>query len=176
MGIEILKALMKDLYLGRRQMKILSLTKLNANNDFASITLMIEDAHEDLFTVGFIFHHQKYKVSIIKDKDTSNPSDLQISTTLVTNDLPQRESKITITKTLKCNFGENNIFRVCFEHVTNLSNKRYAHYLMTVIYIEWHHKSTNIVGRRVDFIPHKGSMDNAVLTKSPLPMPKPPPK
>ena len=80
------------------------------------------------------------------------------------NNLPQRESQSTITKSLKRLFGEENITGVTYGYKTNQADDRQAGWchvqcLNAAVYTEWLHKSTYILGRRVDFIPHKGSID-----------------
>ena len=75
-----------------REIEILSLTKSDTERDFAFITLTTEEAREDVFQNGLTYHSERLKVSLTKDKDLGNTSELKISTTLVANNLPQRES------------------------------------------------------------------------------------
>ena len=163
-ALDILRSLMRDSYYDGREVEILSLTKSETEKDFAFITLTTEEAREDILNNGLTFHAERLKVSLTKDKDMSNPSELRISTTLVANNLPQRESQSTITKTLKRLFGEENITGVTFGYKTNLEDDRQAGWchvqcLNAAVYTEWLHKSTYILGKRVDFMPHKGSID-----------------
>ena len=163
-ALAILRSLMKDFYYDGREVEILSLTKADTERDFAFITLTTEEAKNDILTNGLTFHAEKLKVSITRDKDMSNPSELRISTTLVANNLPQRESQSTITATLKRLFGEENITGVTFGHKTNLEDDRQAGWchvqcLNAAVYTEWLHKSVYMLGKRVDFVPHKGSID-----------------
>lgn len=160
----ILKILMKECYYDGREVEILSLTKPDVEKDFAFITLTTEEARDDLLTNGLTFHNEKLKVSITKDKDTgTHPSELRISTTLVANNLPQRESQSTITKTLKRIFGEDNIVGIHFGYNNRMEERQagwcHIQCLNAAVYTEWLHKSTYMLGRRVDFIPHKESMD-----------------
>ena len=95
-----------------------------------------------------------------------NPSELRISTTLVANNLPQRESQSTITKSLKKFIGEDNVTGVTFGYQHKLEDERRAGWchiqcLNAAVYTEWIHKSVYIFGRRVDFVPHKGSIDGS---------------
>ena len=163
-ALDILRNLMQRSYYDGREIEILSLTKAGVEKDFAFITLTTEEAREDILNNGLTFQSERLKVSITKDKDSGNPSELRISTTLVANNLPQRESQSTITKSLKRLFGEENITRVTFGHKTNQDDDRQAGWchiqcLNAAVYTDWLHKSTYILGRRVDFIPHKGSID-----------------
>ena len=155
-ALDILRSLMKDAYYNGREVEILSLTKSETERDFTFITLTTEEAREDILNNGLTFQAERLKVSIIRTKDMSNPSELRISTTLVVTNLPQRESQSTITTTLKSLFGEENITGVTFGHKTNLDDDRQAGWchiqcLNTAVYTEWLHKSTYILGRRVDF-------------------------
>ena len=105
-----------------------------------------------------------FKVSITKDKDLGNPSKLRISTTLVANNLPQKESQSTITKSLKRFFGKDNITRITFGYKTNQDDDRqsglcHIQCLNAAIHTDRLHKSTYILRRRVEFVPHKGSID-----------------
>jgi hypothetical protein len=74
---------------------------------------------EDIISNGQIYRSERLKVSIIKNKDIGNLSELRISTTLVANNLPQRESQSTITKALKRFFGEDNITGITYGHNSN---------------------------------------------------------
>lgn len=93
--------LMRKFYYDGREVEILSLTKSDIENDFAFITLTTEESRDDILRNGLTYHSERLKVSITKDKDTGNFSKLRISTTLVSNNLHQRESQSTITKALK---------------------------------------------------------------------------
>ena len=165
-AIDILCTLMSESYYEGREIEILSLTKSDEEKDFAFITLTTEEARNDILSNGLIYRSEKLKVSITKDKDVGNLSELRISTTLVANNLPQRESQSTITKTLKRLFGEENISGITYGHKSNQEDDRQAGWchiqcLNAAVYTEWLRKSTYILGRRVDFIPHKGSIDGA---------------
>jgi hypothetical protein len=92
---------MRDFYYDGREVEILSLTKGDFERDFAFITLTTEETKTDLLNNGITFHSERLKVSLTKDKNIGNPSELKISTTLVASNLPQRESQSVITKSLK---------------------------------------------------------------------------
>ena len=89
---DILRSIMRDSYYDGREIEILSLTKSDTDKDFAFITLTIEETCEDILNNGLVYHSEKLKVSATKDKGMGNPSELRSSTTLVANNLPQRES------------------------------------------------------------------------------------
>ena len=83
---------------------------------------------------------------------------------MVANNLPQRESQSAIIHALKRLFGEENITGVSFGYKSNQDDGHQAGWchiqcLNAAVYTEWIRKSTYILGRRVDFIPHKGSID-----------------
>ena len=103
-------------------------------------------------------------MSITKDKDSGNLSELRITITLIANNLPQHESQSTGIKGLKWLFGDENITGITFGHNSNQEDDCQAGWchiqcLNVAVYTEWLRKSTYILGRRVDFIPHKGSID-----------------
>ena len=157
-AMDILRDLMRDFYYDGREVEILSLTKPDDAKDFAFITLTTEDAREDLLRNGLSYHSEHLQVSATKDKDTANTSDLRISTTLVANNLPQRESQSTIVKSLQRLIGVENISGVTFGHKTKHVDDRHAGWchiqcLNAAVYTEWSNKSTYILGRRVDFVP-----------------------
>ena len=163
-SIDILRTLMSESYYEGREIEILSLTKSDEERDFAFITLTTEEARDDILNNGLIYRSEKLKVSITRDKNIGNISELRISTTLVANNLPQRESQSTITKALKRLFGEENITDITYGHKSNQEDNRQAGWchiqcFNAAVYTEWLRKSTYILGRRVDFIPHKGSID-----------------
>ena len=137
---------------------------MGVEKDFAFITLTTEEARDDVLNNGLTFESERINVSITKDKDLGNPSELRISIILVSNKLSQKESQSTITKCLKRLFGEDNITEVTFGHKINQDDDRQSGWchiqcLNAAVYTDWLHKSTYILGRRVDFVPHKGSMD-----------------
>ena len=163
-AVDILRSLMGESYYDGREIEILSLTKSEVERDFAFITLTTEEARTEILTNGLIYHSERLKVSITKDKDMGNISELRISTTLVANNLPQREAQSTITKSLKRLFGADNITGITFGNQSTHEEDRHAGWchiqcLNAAVYTEWLRKSTYILGRRVDFIPHKGSID-----------------
>ena len=163
-AVDILRTIISESYYEGREVEILALTKSDEVKDFAFLTLTTEEAKEDVLTNGLIYRSEKLKVSLTKDKDIGSISELRISTTLVTNNLPQRESQGAITKALKRLFGEENITGVSFGHQSNQEDGRQSGWchiqcLNAAVYTEWLRRSIYILGRRVDFIPHKGSID-----------------
>ena len=165
-AVDILRTLVREFYYDGREVEILSLTKSDIENDFAFITFTMEESRDDILHRGLTYHSERLKVSITKDKDSGNFSELGISTTLVANNLPQMESQSTITKVLKRLFGEENITGITFGYTSNQEDDRQGGWchiqcLNAAVYTEWLRKSTYILGRRVDFIPHKGSIDGS---------------
>ena len=104
-------------------------------------------------------------MSVIRERGVGNPSELRINTTLVANHLPQRETQTTITKAIKQIFGEGNIVGVSFGNNHPNSDKQagwcHIQCAIAAVYTEWLHKSTYMLGRRIDFIPHRGSIDGS---------------
>jgi hypothetical protein len=165
-AMDILKDLMRDFYYDGWEIDILSLTKSDDAKDFAFITLTTEDARENLLRNGLTYHSERLQVSATKNKATDNTSDLRISTTLVVHNLPQKESQSTIVKTLQRLIGVKNITGVTFGHKPTHEDERQAGWchiqcLNAAVYTEWLNKSTYILGRRVDFVPHRGSIDGS---------------
>ena len=163
-AVDILRTLMRDAYYDGREIEILSLTKSDTERDFAFITLTTEEAKEDVLQNGLTYHSERLKVSLTRDKDLGNTSELKISTTLVTHNLPQREAQSTITKAPKRLFGDNNIAGITYGYNLIQGDDRHSGWchiqcLNAAVYTEWLRKSSYILGRRVDFFPHKGSMD-----------------
>ena len=164
-AVDILRTIMNESYYEGREVETLAITKSDGEKDFAFLTLTTEEAKEDILTNGLIYHSERLNVSITKDKDIGSISELKISTTLVANNLPQREFQAAITKALKRLFGDENITGVFFGHQSNQEDGRQSGWchiqcLNTAVYIKWLRRSTYILGRRVDFIPHKGSIDS----------------
>ena len=163
-AVDILRTLMRYAYYDGREIEILSLTKSDTERDFAFTTLITEEAREDVLRNGLTYHSERLMVSLTKDKDIGNSSELKISTTLVANNLPQRESQSTITKALKRLFRDDNIAGITYGYNLHQGDDRQSGWyhiqcLNAAVYTEWLRKSTYILGRRVDFFPHKGSMD-----------------
>jgi hypothetical protein len=163
-ALDILRTLMRDSYYDGREVEILSLTKADIDRDFAFLTVTTEEAKTDILNNDIIYNSEHLKVSLTKDKDMGNTSELRISTTLVASNLPQREPQSAITKVLKRLFGAENITGITYGYQTNQPDDRHSGWchiqcLNAAVYTEWSHKSTYILGRRVDFVPHKGSID-----------------
>ena len=157
---------MRDAYYDGREVQFLSLTKLDVERDCAFVTLTTKESKDDILNNGLTYHSKRLKVSITKEKDMGNLSELRICTTLVANSLPQRESQLAITKTLKKLFGDENITRFTFGYNSNQGDNHQVGWchiqcLNAANYTEWLQKSTYILGKQVDFIPHKGSIDGA---------------
>ena len=125
-AMDILSNLMQDAYYNGREVEILSLTKSDIDRDFAYITLTTEEAKADDLANGLTFHAERLKVSITKDNDVGNLSELRINTTFVANNLPQRESQSTIIKSLKRLFGEENVTGITFDYKTKQEDDREA--------------------------------------------------
>ena len=163
---DILRSIIRDVYYDGRELEILSLIKSDIDKDFVFITLTTEEARDDILNNGLIYHSKRLKVCATKDKGMGSPSELRISTTLVANNLPQRESQSTITNSLKKLMGEDNITDITFGFQQKQGDDRQAGWchiqcLNAAVYTDWLHKSVYIFGRRVDFVPHKGSIDGS---------------
>jgi hypothetical protein len=166
-AFDIFEAIVREIYYAGKQHEFMGLAKPELERDFAFLTLTTEEARDLVLKEGLTFNHEKLQVSITRDRGASHPSELRISTTLVANNLPQRESQTDITRAIKQVFGADNIVSVNFgtnnhPHTEKQSGWCHIHCLNAAVYTEWLHKSTTIFGRRVDFIPHRGSIDGSV--------------
>lgn len=70
-----------------------------------------------------------------------------------------------IIKTIKKLFGENNIVDITFGNSSwHVDDKQsgwcHLHCLNATVYTEWIRSSAVMLGRRIDFVPHKGSINN----------------
>ena len=124
----------------------------------------MEDARDVILKDGLTFNNERLQVSIPRDRGVGNPSELRISTTLVANHLPQRETQSAITNAIQQTFGAANIIGISYGNSNQgNSNKQsgwcHIHCLNAAVYTEWLYKSVHILGRRIDFIPHRGSID-----------------
>ena len=131
----------------------------------------MEEARDTVLKEGLVYNNERLQVSVTRDRSVGNPSELLISTTLVANNLPQRESQAAITQALKQVFGEGNIIGFSFSNHTQSNSTKQAGWchiqcLNTADYTEWIHKSTYVLGRRIDFIPHRGSIDGSDPNKT----------
>jgi hypothetical protein len=163
---DIFRSIMRDSYYDGREIEIHSLTKSDGTKDFAFIMLTTEEVRKDILNNGLTYHNERLKVSATKDKGVNNPSELKISTTLVATNLPQRESQSVIIKSLKKFMGEDNVTDITFGYQHQPHNDRQVGWchiqcLNVTVYTDWLHKSVYLFGRRVDFVPHKNSIDGS---------------
>lgn len=94
-------ALVRDNYYDRKQFEFMTLTKPNASKDFVFLTLIFDDARGDVLKSSLTYHHEKLRVSIPRNKEATAPSELRIGTTLVANNLPQKNTQTAIVIALK---------------------------------------------------------------------------
>ena len=163
-AFHIFEEIVRESYYTGRQHEFMGLTKPEFDKPFAFLTLTTEEARDTVIREGLTFNHEKLHVSVTRDRGNGNPSELRISTTLVANNLPQRESQASITKAIKLAFGADNIVGVSFgnnPHADKQAGWCHIQCLNAAVYTEWLHKSTFILGRRIDFIPHHGSIDGS---------------
>ena len=167
----IFEFLVQESYYNGHQHEFMGLAKPELEKNFAFLTLTTEDTRDIVLREGLVYNNERLQVSLTRDRSIGNPSELRISTTLVANNLPQRESQSTITKAIKQLFGENNIMGVSYGTTNQDTTNKQAGWchiqcLNTAVYTEWIHKSTFILGRRIDFIPHRGSIDGSDPNKT----------
>jgi hypothetical protein len=164
----IFDSLVRESYYNGLQHEFMGLTKPELEKNFAFLTLVTEEARDIILNEGLTYNSEKLIVSLPRDRNVGNPSELRISTTLVANNLPQRESQATIIKAMKQLFGENNIVGIGFGNTNTTRQAGWCHLqcLNTAVYTEWIHKSAYILGRRIDFIPHRGSIDGSDPNKT----------
>ena len=151
----------------------MGLAKPEIEKNFAFLTFATEEARDTVLKEGLVYNNERLQVSVTRDRSAGNPSELRISTTLVANNLPQRESQAAITQALKQIFGEGNIVGFSFGNNTQSNSTKQAGWchivcLNTAVYTEWIHKSTYVLGRRIDFIPHRGNIDGSDPNKTAL--------
>ena len=113
-AFNIFEALVRESYYTGRQLEFMGFTKPELDKNFAFLTLTTEDARDLIIKDGLTFNHEKFQVSVPRDHGTGNASELRINTTLVANNLPERETQTTITKAIKHAFGTDNIVGVSF--------------------------------------------------------------
>ena len=166
----IFDSLVRESYYNGLQHEFMGLTKPELDKNFAFLTFATEEARDIVLKEWLIYNNEKLLVSIPRDRNAGNPSELRISTTLVANNLPQRESQASIIKAMKQLFGENNIVGIGFGNTNTNTTKQagwcHLQCLNTAVYTEWIHKSAYILGRRIDFIPHRGSIDGSDPNKT----------
>ena len=110
-------------------------------------------------------------MNVTRDRGIGNLSDLRISTTLVANNLPQKETRSAITTAIKQAFGPDNIVDITFGTTIQCPTTKQAGWchiqcLNAAVYTAWIHKSTLILGRRIHFIPHRVSINGAEPNKT----------
>ena len=119
------------------------------------------EARDLILQHGLLNNHEKLKVIIIHNQDANNLSELRISTTLVVNNLPQKESQSSIVRTIKKLFSEDNIVGMSFRHNPKHKEGRHAGWChIQCLNASWLNKSPYILGRHIDFIPYHGSIDS----------------
>ena len=91
--------------------------------DYTFLTLAIEEARNPILK-HLVYNRAKLKGSVRNERDADNMSKLRISTTLVVNNLPEKELQSAIVITTKNLFGEDNIVKVSFEHTSNHKARR----------------------------------------------------
>lgn len=124
--IDVFRTVMTESYYEGREVEILSLIQMDEEKDFAFVTRTTEEARDEIFNNGLTYRSKKLKVSITKDRDSGNISELRISTTLVATNIPQREFQSAITKAIKRLFGEDNITDITFGYKSNHEDDRHA--------------------------------------------------
>ena len=90
------------------------LAKPKLDKFFAFLTLTTEETRDLVFKEGFIFNYEVLQVSITRDRGVGNPSELCINTTLVANDLPQRETQTAIIRSMRQIFEAKNVLGISF--------------------------------------------------------------
>jgi hypothetical protein len=163
----IFESLVQESYYNGHQHEFMGLTKPELDKIFAFVTFTTEEARDTVLKDGLIYNNEKLQVSIPRDRNVGNPSELRISTTLVANNLPQREPQAAIKQVI----GEDNIVDITFGYTNQSNTTKQAGWchlqcLNTAVYTAWIHKSTYILGHRIDFIPHRGSIDGSDPNKT----------
>ena len=79
----------------------MGLTKPELDRNFVFLTFTMEEAKNVILKEGLTYNNERFEVSIPRDRGVGNPSELRMSTTLVANHLPQRETQSSITNATK---------------------------------------------------------------------------
>ena len=119
----------------------MGLTKPELDKNFVFLTLTTEEARDLIFKDGLTFNHKRLQINVTRDRGTGNPSEIRISTILVANNLPQRETQTTIIRAIKNAFHSDNIVDISFgtnnQHYTDKqSGWCHIQYLNTAVYTE----------------------------------------
>ena len=167
----IFPTLVQESYYSGLQHEFMGLTKPEVDKNFSFLTLTTEEARDLVLKQGLIYKKEKLQVSITRDRGVGNLSDLRISLTLVANNLPQRETRSAITMAIKQAFGPDNVVDITFGTTTQRPTTKQAGWchiqcLNAAVYTAWIHKFTLILGRRIDFVPHRGSIDGSEPNKT----------
>lgn len=138
--------------------------KPELDNYFGFLTLTMEEDRDIVFKEGFAFNHKKLQASITRDRGANNSSKWKIGTPIVAYNLLQRESHTSIIRAIKQAFGADNIIGISFgnnnhPHTDKQAEWCHIQYLNAAIYTEWLHKFTYIIGKQIDFISHRESID-----------------
>ena len=88
----VFEEIVRESYYNGRQHEFMGLTKPELDKTFAFLTLTTEEARDTVLTDGLTFNQEKLHVCVTRDRGADNQSELRISTTLVANNLPQRET------------------------------------------------------------------------------------
>lgn len=137
----IFESLVQESYYNGYQHEFMGLIKPEIDKNFAFVTFSTEEARDTVFKDGLFYNNEKLQVSIPRDRNVGNPSELRISTTLVANNLPQRESQAAITNAIKQVIGEDNIVGISFGYTNQCNSTKQAGWchlqcLNTAVYTE----------------------------------------
>ena len=136
----IFKSIVHESYYNGAQLEFMGLSKPVLDKDFVFLTLTMEEARDAILKEGLAYSNEKLLVSVTHDRNVGNPSELRISTTLVANNLPQRESQANIIKVIKHTFGEDNVLGISFGTNPNNTTKQagwcHIQCLNTAVYTE----------------------------------------
>lgn len=84
---------MRENYYEDKQLEFLTLIKPELTKDFTFLTLASEKARDSLLGWGLKFDCEKLKVSVTHNEEIGNTLELQVSITLVADNLPKRSHK-----------------------------------------------------------------------------------
>ena len=93
---------------------------------FLIFTLISKETRDVIFKYGIGLQHEKIEVSMTRDKESTAPSELRISTTLVANNLPQNETQTSIVMVFKNKFGDGNTVSFNFNNNVNHTEDKQA--------------------------------------------------
>lgn len=134
----------------------MGLAKPKINNFFVFLTLTTEEARDIVLKEGLAYNNER-SFELVQPSSPTTSS--------------KKNHKPPSRRRSNNFFGADNIMRISFGTTNQDTTNKQAGWchkqcLNTAVYTEWIHKSTFILGRRIDFILHRGSIDGSDPNKT----------